>query len=119
MIVHLCKAVDWQRAGRRGEYRAWSLQQDGFIHCSRPDQILAVANAWYRGQHDLVLLWIDPERLQAPLGWEPAATGPSAVEEDAERFPHIYGAVNLDAVLAVDPLPPDEQGRFHELPPGP
>jgi uncharacterized protein (DUF952 family) len=75
---------------------------------------LGVANAFYTGQTDLVLLVVDPSRLQAELKYEapvhPAAsdTAPSA----EERFPHLYGPLNFDAVLSVVAFPPGADGKF-------
>lgn len=86
MIVHIVERRDWEQAKSSGDYRANSLAAEGFIHCSSPDQVLRVANRFYRGVPDLLLLWIDAQRLSAPLRYE---TG------DGEMFPHIYGALNL------------------------
>lgn len=102
-IVHLCSRQNWQSAKESGEYRAEFLNQVGFIHCSRPDQVVEVANRFYRGQHDLVLLWIDPEQVQTEIRWESA---------DGDTFPHIYGPLNIEAVYAVNDFPAAEDGRF-------
>lgn len=102
-IVHLCPRQDWQSARENGEYRAESLDQVGFIHCSRPDQVVEVANRFYRGQSDLVLLWIEPQKVQAGIRWEAA---------DGDTFPHIYGPLNIDAVYAVNDFPAAEDGSF-------
>jgi uncharacterized protein (DUF952 family) len=62
-ILHICSLEDWQAAQAAGEYRADSLEAEGFIHCSRPEQILGVANRYYAGstdgKRDLLLLCID------------------------------------------------------------
>jgi uncharacterized protein (DUF952 family) len=55
----------------------------------------------------MVLLWIDPDRVNAELRWE---------ESDDEIFPHIYGVLNLDAVLAVSEFSPDTDGIYRSLP---
>jgi uncharacterized protein (DUF952 family) len=102
-IVHLCPRKLWVIAQAAGEYRAPSLEADGFIHCSRPGQILAVANRFYRGQTGLALLWIDPEKVRAEIRWEAA---------DGEEFPHIYGPLNLDAVFDTRDFPPEADGSF-------
>ena len=103
-ITHICPRQDWQAAEKSGLYRAESQEQVGFIHCSRPDQVVQVANHYYRGQTGLVLLWIDPQKVQAEIRWESA---------DGDTFPHIYGPLNMDAVYAVDDFPPSEDGTFH------
>ena len=106
-IVHICQKADWQAALEQGVYQAASLVDVGFIHCSGPDQVVAVANRFYTGCADLVLLWIDPARLQADLRWEAA---------DEDLFPHIYGKLNLDAVQAIADFPADLDGHFYTHP---
>jgi release factor glutamine methyltransferase len=106
LLVHLCTRSAWLAAQNAGIYQAESLASEGFIHISRPDQILKVANAFYRGLPDAILLWIDPARLQAELRWEAV---------DADVFPHLYGALNLDAVVSISDLIPDPDGVFRTL----
>lgn len=104
MIYHIASAAAWADAPRYGRYIAPSLESEGFIHCSTRDQVLPVANEFYRGQSDLVLLCLDEEQLQADLVWEtPAHPGPAARRHSPkdELFPHLYGELNLDAVDAV------------------
>lgn len=108
MIVHICQKTAWEAAQQAGEYRPSSLAAEGFIHASQPEQVLPVANRFYAGQNDLLVLWIDPRRVRASIRYEPA---------DDELFPHIYGVLNLDAVQVVRPFPPDAQGVFRRLPP--
>ncbi len=94
-------------------YRSASLDTDGFIHCSTAAQVAGVANAFYGGRSDLVLLTIDPARLRSPLRFEAPAhpTGTAAAPSD-ERFPHVYGAIALDAVVAATDFRPGADGRF-------
>jgi uncharacterized protein (DUF952 family) len=90
-----------------------AYERDGFVHLSRPEQAHVPANLFYAGERDLVLLWIDPERLRAELRHE--STDPAA---GGEPFPHLYGPLNLEAVVAVTELEPWEPGGF-VLPPPP
>jgi len=53
-----------------GEYRAYSLKNEGFIHCSTLEQIPKVVDAFYQNQPDLLVLAISPEQLQSPVKWE-------------------------------------------------
>ncbi len=107
LLVHLCSQAAWQAAQQAGGYRPASLETEHFIHLSRPEQILRVANALYRGTPDLILLWLDPIKLTSALRWE-------AVEDDT--FPHLYGPLNLEAVVGISAFPCDEDGMFHRLP---
>jgi uncharacterized protein (DUF952 family) len=102
-----------------GEYRADSLASDGFIHFSQRHQILSVANAFYTGQKDLVILVVDPARLQAELKYEaPAHPSISDSAPSADnQFPHLYGPLNFDAVVDVVDFPMGVDGKF-DLPDG-
>ncbi len=108
MILHIASAGDWAAAQALGEYRLDTLETEGFIHCSTPQQVLGPANEFYRGRSDLVLLVIDPTQLQAKLIYEDSYQSGTA-------FPHIYGPLNLDAVINALPFPARPDGTF-ELP---
>lgn len=109
MIYHITSNAAWMAARAAGSYTADSLPTQGFIHFSTRDQVLHVANTLFHGQPGLVLLAVDPARLGAPLRYEEAHPG--------EYFPHLYGPLNLDAVIAVYPFPPQSDGSF-DWPPG-
>ncbi|MDX2230275.1 MAG: DUF952 domain-containing protein [Leptolyngbyaceae cyanobacterium bins.349] len=104
MIFHITNRADWQQAQTLGAYQADSLATEGFIHCSQAEQVTWVANQFYRGLPDLVLLCIDPAKLTAELQYDQIETG--------DRFPHLYGALNLDAVVEVLAFPPQADGTF-------
>ncbi|MFQ3645655.1 MAG: DUF952 domain-containing protein [Anaerolineae bacterium] len=114
MIYHILTIADWQAAYRAGRYTPTSLAHDGFIHFSQAHQVLAVANAFYRDVGDLVLLGVEPSRLTAPLRYEPPAhpQQPTAELPHTDLFPHLYGALNLDAIVMVWPLLQDDEGFF-------
>lgn len=94
MIYHVTSNTDWQKALQQGFYEHPSLTADGFIHTSKEEQVKGVLERYYQNQPDLLLLHIDETKLTAALKYELA---PSVNEE----FPHIYGALNLDAVVAT------------------
>lgn len=104
-ILHICPRPEWAPALSAGEYRPHSLQTEGFIHCSTDAQVLGVANSLYVDADDLVLLVIDPRILVAPLVYEDCY-------ELGQEFPHIYGALNVNAVVTVIPFPRDADGTF-------
>jgi uncharacterized protein (DUF952 family) len=99
-IFHLARRVEWDDALAAGEYRistrGLTLDEVGFIHCSYAEQVDGVARAFYRDVPDLVLLTIDTARVTDELRIEAAGDG-------AERFPHIYGPLAVDAVVSVEP----------------
>jgi len=123
LIFHLTTPEQWQQAQAVGIYRVDSLESEGFIHASTIDQVISVANAFYRSQPELILLCLDLDRLTAEIRWEspvhpsiypsdhPSSTGVNAIAETAV-FPHIYGAINLDAVQEAIALAKDETGAF-------
>ncbi|WP_206440693.1 DUF952 domain-containing protein [Streptomyces scabichelini] len=102
-LLHLTERSLWDAARETGTYemstRGRTLQEEGFIHCSSRAQLPGTAAFLYgseEGPDDLVVLVIDPERLGVPVKCEAPKPG-------GEEFPHIYGPVPADAVIAVEP----------------
>jgi uncharacterized protein (DUF952 family) len=103
MILHITHQDRWQQAQQIEIYQADSLITEGFIHCSHPEQVIGVADRFYRGQDSLVLLCINPDLVEANIKYEAA---------DGQIFPHVYGALNLDAIVDVLDFPPNPDGSF-------
>ncbi|MGE5072566.1 MAG: DUF952 domain-containing protein, partial [Anaerolineae bacterium] len=97
---------------RAGQYSAPSLETEGFIHASTVRQALPVAAKYYSGQNGLVLLEIDPKRLTSAVKWEPPTGGPLPGVPEEDAFPHIYGPINLDAVVQVLDFGSGANGEF-------
>lgn len=114
MIYHITSRSAWNEARQSGEYRAESLETEGFIHCSTGSQVLPVVEKYYMGQQGLLLLVIDPALLASDLKWEPPSGGapPPGVPE-GELFPHIYGPINLEAVLRAVDLESNPNGNYN------
>ena len=113
MIYHITSRQAWTEARERGHYRAESLETEGFIHCSTESQVVPVAENFYKGQHDLLLLVIEPSLLSSDLKWEPPSGGtPPAGVPEGDLFPHIYGPINLDAVVQVFDLESNTDGKY-------
>ena len=109
VIYHICRREDWEAAHATGSYLGSSQDKaDGFIHFSSRAQMQASAAKHRAGQTGLVLLAVDEARLGPALKWEPARGG--------ALFPHLYGALPLDAILAVHDLPLGADGA-HVFPP--
>ena len=106
--------AEWLAAQKDGEYRAPSLESEGFIHCSTEQQIVGLANSFYAGQHGLVLLEIAPSKLTPELRWEPPAHPNTQADlpPTDELFPHIYGPLNIDAVIRTIDFEPNSDGNF-------
>lgn len=113
MIYHITTKKELDEAQTTGEYIAPSLQTEGFIHCSTATQVSHVANAFYRGQSGLVLLQLDENRIKSQVKWEAPAGPPAEGISESDLFPHIYGAINLDAIASVLDFEPDSAtGNF-------
>ena len=97
MIYHVTTKEAWKSAQQNGYYEAPSLKTEGFIHCSEAAQVPGVLERYYSGKKDLVKLVLDTGKLTAPLKYELA---PSV----NEKFPHIYGRINLDAVVGTEEI---------------
>lgn len=102
-LFHIVDRATWDRVRDGREYRAASLATEGFIHLSGDRQWLATANRFFRGRTDLVLLVIAPDRLAAEVRYEPA---------DGDQFPHLFGPLNVDAVIEAHALPLDADGTI-------
>ena len=95
IIYHVTAKRNWEIAEQEGFYLAPSLETEGFIHCSEEQQVKGVLERYYKGKTDLVKLVIDTTRLKAELKYELA---PSVKEE----FPHVFGPINVDAVVSTE-----------------
>lgn len=95
IIYHITSTTLWELAKETGYYEAPSLADEGFIHCSQRHQVAGVLERYYQGVGDLILLVINTNLLQQEWKYELA---PSVNEE----FPHIFGPINLDAVVAIE-----------------
>jgi glutathione S-transferase len=107
-LYHLALRPEWQQARAAGDYRrstrGRSLEEVGFIHLSAAHQVEATAARFYADlpAGTLLLLVVDPQRLAAAglaVRWEPAPAG-------GELFPHLFGALPLQAVLLAEPFVP-------------
>jgi uncharacterized protein (DUF952 family) len=106
-ITHIARETDWKNSKERGGYEHSTVQQRlaevGFIHCATEEQSLIIANTRYRGLGGLVLLYIDPERLESRLVFEGSGQ---------HLYPHIYGPLNPSAVYQTAPLEITPTGEF-------
>ncbi len=101
-LYHLALAPDWDAAVAAGEYRVSTIGQTiddvGFLHASREDQLQATARRFYADVDvPLVLLVLDRDRLEA--GGVPVRDDP--VGDDT--FPHLYAALPVDLVDEARP----------------
>jgi uncharacterized protein (DUF952 family) len=104
-IFHITTSASWEAAvAREANFEAASLATEGFIHCSTSEQAVWVANQRFRGfSEPLVLLKLDTDLLSSELKWEFSEAGRAA-------FPHIYGPIDLTAVVEVLPFVEGPEG---------
>ncbi len=100
LIFHIATASDWAAAQQTGAYttstRGRTLEQEGFLHAARREQVAGVFNRYYRGAGEpLLLLTIDTDRLGVP--WREEAVGD-------DTYPHVYGPLSPAAVTEVQRL---------------
>lgn len=105
ILYHIAEKARWLSQVHKGIYEPDQFEIDGFIHCSTETQVLEVANRFYKGKDNLVLLKIDANLVVAPIVFE-------NLEGGQEQFPHIYGHLNTNSVVGIIDFIPDESGDF-------
>ncbi len=112
-LFHITERAVWVEAVEVGEYRmstrGVTLAEEGYIHCSLRHQLRGVAEYLYGDADDLVVLVIDSTKVPAPVRHETPGPG-------SEEYPHIYGALPVEAVTSVIAVSRDAAGRL--VPPG-
>jgi uncharacterized protein (DUF952 family) len=96
MIHHITIMRDWQSQEDKPEFVPSDYFKEGFIHCCTPVQLAGVLTRYFNGNKDLLLLYLDESKLVAELKYE--------VSTGDEKFPHLYGAINRDAIVKVEKL---------------
>ena len=109
LIFKLCTSAEWSAAEAAGSYDGSDLDKnDGFIHLSSAATVKQTAALYFADLPDVVLVAVDPDKIENPLKWEESRGG--------ALFPHVYGPLNLDAVVWVKPLPWNAAAAAHEFP---
>ena len=107
-IYKICPASAWREAERQGVYRGSADDiRDGFVHFSTSAQVAETARKHFFGQTGLFLVAVDAGALGEALRWEPSRNG--------ELFPHLYGELDLGAVIAIQELRARADGS-HDVP---
>lgn len=112
-IFHIVSKSEWEKAKKAGSYEPASLKNEGFIHFSKTDQLLGVANSFYKGKKDLLILKVNIEKLSHELKMEPPLEAPMS----GMLFPHLYGPMEIEAAEGEIEFPCDSNGTF-DLPKG-
>jgi uncharacterized protein (DUF952 family) len=90
---HLVPAAVWEAQRSADIYRPEAFESDGFVHCTDGlDQLLVPANTYYRDDaRPYLALEIDLDAVAAPVRYD----------DEAERYPHVYGPIDVVAVRTV------------------
>jgi uncharacterized protein (DUF952 family) len=105
LVYRLISTEDWRAAVRAGVFTGTAVdERDGFIHLSTADQVEETARRHYATVRPLMLVSVDADRLSGELRYEPSRGG--------ALFPHLYGTIPLEAVLAAMPLAEDREGHL-------
>ena len=96
MIYHITTKQDWEQHSQEYDFVPTDYQREGFIHCCTASQLTGVKERYFKGKTGLVLLHLDDQKLKAELKYE--------VSTNDEKFPHLYGPINRDAIAKVEPL---------------
>ncbi len=103
-ILHITQRQAWAKAKNLGTYASNTLASEGFIHCSTFAQVIGSANRFFKDQPDLVILEINVDRVTPEIRYEGA--------DSTNLFPHIYGELNIDAVIRSIDLDSNPDGSF-------
>lgn len=94
IIYHITTIPAWTKAVENGFYESPSLPEEGFIHCSQENQVAGVLERYFKDKTNLIKLVIDTDKLISKyiFEWSPSVQ---------DTFPHIYGTINMNAVIDV------------------
>ena len=107
-IYKICPASAWREAERQGVFRGSPVDiSDGFIHFSTASQVEETARKHFFGQAGLFLIEVDGDALGAALRWERS--------RNDELFPHLYGELDLGAVVSILSMRTRSDGT-HDMP---
>jgi len=104
-IFHFITSSDLTRALSEADMRVPSLETQGFIHCSKLDQVLDVANYIAPYSEEMQLIEIDESLVSPEIKYENLDGG-------EKLFPHIYGPLNRDAIVAIHKLEWDGEDGY-------
>jgi uncharacterized protein (DUF952 family) len=94
LIYHIVTPEIWEQFKDENDYRAESLQTEGFIHCSYRNQLEDVLERYYKNASRVIILHINPHLLTSELIAE--------VSTNREIYPHVYGVINKSSIVNVE-----------------
>lgn len=105
MIFNLIKKEQWDICKKQKLYQPKSIEREGYIHCSFEDQILKVAETFYKEQKNLLILCINEKKIDCEVKIED-------LFNLNEKYPHVYGSLPIRSIEKVVELNIDSDGNF-------
>jgi len=106
MIYHLARMKEWENWIQDSQYKPLSLLEDGFIHCSRKEDLVESARRWFGDADTLVVLCLDPQDFTAEIRFESSAGR-------TDLMPHIFGPVPIHAIKSILIMSRDAGGNYN------
>lgn len=103
LLFTLIRKEDWKAFSESGIFEPDSLEEQGYIQCFLGSQIQEAANSFFSKENDLLLIVIDPLRLQVPIKHE---------KEGDQTYPNVYGSFSIDAIIDRIVLRKGKKGDF-------
>jgi uncharacterized protein (DUF952 family) len=105
--LHLVPEPVWRAHQGATTYAPERFAEEGFVHCTDGEEnVLRVGNTYYRTDpRPYLVLVLDVERLHSPVRYD----------DPSQIYPHVYGPINLDAVVAVRRVVRLADGSFNEI----
>ena len=106
ITYHLVPKIYFDSLDAGRDYTSRDFVREGFIHCTDgAGEMARTANRYYQSNPESFYhLYIDKARVRAPIRYD----------DEAKIYPHIYGALNRDAIIAIRPARRDANGNFLE-----
>ena len=114
-------SVQWKECSSQGFIEP-SVQEGSksirSIEAYTPSVVEEIINFKFVDQNDLLLILIDPIRIQVPIKSEFNDIKPNNKEDgfgNSKRYPvvHLQGKISIDAVIDRIPIQKDKDGLFH------
>lgn len=100
VIIHITPGHYWEEAKTKHFFWPDSCKKNGYISCATEEQLMESAEFLFKDKLDQKALYINPDKVKAQIVYED-------IHQTGQMFPHIYGALNTDAVIKVVNFKPD------------
>lgn len=109
MILHCMKKSIWEERKNKEYWGQRELDTEGFLHCSTIEHFWRIVWLFEEEQDEFVIVCIDEEKLESEVRYEDG-------DNCGRAYPHIYGLVNISAVVDTLSFLRDESGKYVKNP---